>query len=104
MYSRRLLLDNYAKAYNLPKKNPLIIKENVSKYEFFVYENKYGTVLYDNKVFNGSSLLDLDNVLYFLVNTSFIPKDVVIDFLTNKYPIIYNGFLNKETIFKLRGE
>ena len=45
MYSRRLLLDNYAKAYNLEKQNPLEIRENVSKHKFLVYENNYGTVL-----------------------------------------------------------
>ncbi len=104
MYSRRLLLDNYAKVYNLEKKNPLIIRENVSKHEFLVYENNYGTILYDYHIFNGQDLLKLDNVLYYLVNTSFIPTDVVLNFLTNKYNAKYFGFLNQETIFKLRGE
>ena len=104
MYSRRLLLDNYAKVYNLEKKNPLVISENVSKHEFLVYENKYGTVLYDNHIFNGESLLELDNVLYFMVNTSFIPIDTVIKFLTNSYQDEYSGFLDRETIFKLRDE
>ena len=104
MYSRRLLLDNYAKVYNLEKKNPLVITESVSKHEFLVFENNYGTVSYDNHIFNGESLLELDNVLYFMVNTSFIPIDTVIKFLTNSYQDEYSGFLDRETIFKLRDE
>lgn len=104
MYSRRLLLDNYAKVYNLEKKNPLEITESVSKHKFLVYENEYGTVLYDYNVFNGESLLSLDNVLYFLVNTAFLDSDEVIKFLTGNYEGDYYGFLEKETIFKLRDE
>ena len=103
MYSRRLLLDNYAKYYNIPKTNPLIINEDISKHEFLVYENKYGTILYDNNLFNGRDLLYLDNILYFLINTSFIATDTVIKFLNNEYEEPYNGFLDRETIFKLRG-
>ncbi len=104
MYSRRLLLDNYANYYKIPKTNPLIIEESISKHKFLVYENNYGTVLYDNKIFNGKDLLSLDNVLYFFINTSFIDTETVIKFINNEYESTYNGFLDQETIFKLRGE
>ena len=104
MYSRRLLLDNYANYYNIKKSNPLVISETVSGYKFLVYENKYGTVLYDYQIFNGTDLLDLDNILYFFINTSFIARDIVIKFLNKEYKDTYKGFLDRETIFKLRGE
>ena len=55
-------------------------------------------------VFNGESLLGLDNVLYFLVNTAFLERDEVIKFLTGNHEGDYYGFLEKETIFKLRDE
>ena len=101
MYSRRLLLDNYSKFHNIEKKNPLVI--NNTDNSFLVYENEYGTMYYNNKIFNGLELLDLDAKYYF-INTAFLGLDDIKNILNNKidYLDTDKGFLYKETIYKLK--
>lgn len=102
MYSRRLLLTNYYQKFNLPYQNNKIIKDKLGNMEILMCENKYGTVGYTPKIFDGRRLLKLDNVLYFYINTSFIELDTVLDFLNNKeIPNSDSGFLDKPTIFKI---
>ena len=68
-------------------------------------ENEYGTVMYSDKIFNGKELLGLSNVKYYYVNPTMIEHDVVMAFLTNNdhtSDIEDNGFLDRETIYKLK--
>lgn len=100
MYSRRLLIDNYSKYYNINKNNPLVIKND--DIEFLVYENEFGTVFYYNKVFNGLELMKL-NAKYFFFNSMFLDiKDIdnVLKGIITKDSSEH--FLNKETIYKLK--
>ena len=53
MYSRRLLLSNWSEEFNIPYKNKNILEEKATKMKFKVMENKYGTVFYSGKIFNG---------------------------------------------------
>lgn len=102
MYSRRLLLDNYQKFYDLPSKNLLIISNDNNK--FMVYENEYGTVLYHLPCYNG---LDLQkyNAKYYLINTAFISTKDIIDALNDKCNIETDrAFLDSSLIYKLKGE
>lgn len=102
MYSRRLLIDNYCKFYNLEYENPIVIDN--TDHKFMVYENSYGTYFYHDKIFDGRELLDL-NVKYYFINSTFLTIDNIVDFI-NKKDIVNSdkGFLYKETIYKLKGD
>lgn len=102
MYSRRLLIDNYSKFYNIEKENPLVIDNTGHK--FIVYENDYGTYFYHNKIFNGLELMELDAKYYF-VNSVFMNMDDIIKMLNKEDTEIDSdkGFLYTETIYKLKG-
>ncbi len=105
MYSRRLLLSNWSEAFDIPNKNTNVIVDRATKVKFRAMENEYGTVMYSDKIFNGKELLGLENVKYYYVNTMLVSHNEVMDFLTNKDHINYeedNGFLDKETIYKLK--
>ncbi len=102
MYSRRLLIDNYTKFHHLEKKNPLVIKN--SSQEFLVYENEYGTCFYHMPVFNGLSLRNLDCKYYFISSAFLDIKDVIAILNGESKMETDDGFLNKETIYKLKGE
>ena len=106
MYSRRLLLSNWSDRFNIEKKSTNVISDISSGIKFRVMENEYGTVMYSQNIFNGSRLLGLDNVKYYYVNTTMIDHDVIMDFLSNKEHSSEdedNGFLDRETIYKLKG-
>lgn len=103
MYSRRLLLDNYSKFYNIKKENPLLIEN--TNHKFLVYENDYGTVFYYDKIFNGLELLDL-KAKYYFINSAFLDIKIIKNILNNNFNNLNvdRGFLDKETIFKLKEE
>ena len=114
MYSRRELLSNYMNYYNLDLKKELIIKdEKDPNLEFKVFENDYGTVVFDNHIFDGRELMNIPNIKYFYINTSFLSKDIVLEVLKNIDKMDFNldllniktskGFLDKKTIYKLPG-
>ena len=106
MFSRRLLLSNWSERFNIEKKSTNVISDISSGIKFRAMENEYGTVMYSQNVFNGSRLLGLDNVKYYYVNTTMVDHDVIMDFLTNKEhsdDSEDNGFLDRETIYKLKG-
>ena len=106
MYSRRLLLSNWSGRFNIPKKSTNVISDVSSGIKFRAMENEYGTVMYSENIFNGSRLLNMDNVMYFYVNPTMVDHDVMMDFLCNKDHNDINedsGFLDRETIYKLKG-
>lgn len=106
MYSRRLLLTNWSEEFNIIKKNTNIIEDRATKVKFRVLENEFGTVMYSEKIYNGKLLKDLDNVKYFYVNTMMLSHDQVMKFLLNDENVSDTedeGFLFKETIYKLKG-
>lgn len=103
MYSRRLLLSNWSNEFNIPFKNQNIIEECATKVRFRAFENKYGTVMYSENIFNGSKLLNLNNVKYFYVNPFMINHDTVLAYLKTFNDLDSdNGFLDKKTIYKLK--
>jgi hypothetical protein len=105
MYSRRLLLSNWSEEFNIEKKSTNVISDVATGIKFRAMENEYGTVMYSENIFNGSRLLNLGNVRYYYVNTTMIDHNVVMDFLSNKEhssELEDNGFLDKETIYKLK--
>ena len=105
MYSRRTLLTNYCKHFSLENKKQRIIKEKVSKKEFLVVEDEFGTMFYDTCVFDGRVLLNKE-VSYFLVDLRFEHvssiKQFMQDFLAgNPIPNTTDGFLYRKTIYRL---
>lgn len=102
MYSRRLLIDNYSKFHKINKENPLNIDNTGHK--FILYENEYGTYFYHEKCFDGLELLDL-NAKYYFINSVFLNIEDIEDLLNEKSNIETDkGFLNTETIYKLKGD
>ena len=105
MYSRRLLLKNWSEEFNIPYKNYNFITDKATKVSFRAYENKYGTVMYSENIYNAKSLIKLKNIKYFYVNPTMIEHKKVMNFL-NTYNISNgedDGFLNRKTIYKLKG-
>lgn len=103
MYSKRKLLSNYYKYNNKEVKLKNTIKDKASDIKFNVIEDENGTVFLTNNIFDGRRLLDIENVLFYYINTSFIPTDEVIKFINNKdVDNTNNGFLDTKTIYKLK--
>lgn len=109
MYSRRTLLTNFSKEFNIPTENNVEIDEKISKNKFIMVENAFGTVGYQRNYYDGLELLNLENIKYFLVNPLFLSakeqiqliSDIKNKKLTLNIPTD-KGFLYKETIYKLR--
>ncbi len=107
MYSRRTLLSNYAKEYNLDNNNNIEVLESISNQIFKVVENEYGTVFYPKKFYDATRLFKNDNVLYYFVNLSFLDNDNCYKILDNDFSLdgldietsSYN--LDSETYYKL---
>lgn len=106
MYSRRKLLTNFYNEFELDKHDKRVIEDKATHVKFRAYENEYGTVMYSEKIFNGHKLLNLDNVKYFYVNSTLINHDLLMSFLKDVNRPLDNeeddGFLEKETIYKLK--
>lgn len=109
MYSRRTLLTNFSKEFNIPTKNNVLIDEKISKNKFIMVENEFGTVGYQRNYYDGLELLNLENIKYFLVNPLFLSDKEQIQLISdikNKNLSLNiptdKGFLYKETIYKLR--
>ncbi len=106
MYSRRLLLSNWSEEFNVPYKNINVLEDKATHVKFRAIENEFGTVMYSDKIFNGKDLLNLNNIKFFYVNTMMVEHNLIMGFLGD----IYNhtsleeddGFLNRETIYKLK--
>ena len=102
MYSRRLLLTNYAKHYNIENKDILDVK--IKDNGFKVIENEFGTYFYASKYYNALDLLNLDNVLYFWYNPVFLEDEKILDVvINNDISNIDNDplFLDKATIYRI---
>lgn len=107
MYSRRTLLSNFYKHFNLENKNSAHLNDKMVNNKFFAYENEYGTVLYHH-IPSNSLEVKHNNILYYIINTSFLSDSEVIDLINsikeNKEININHdrGFLDKATIYKLK--
>lgn len=111
MYSRRTLLTNFYDTFKLPYKNNIEAYEKMSQNHFVLVENDFGTVGYQKNYYNGFSLLSNKNVSYYLINPLFLNEEEQLELIENlkeknlKLNITFDeGFLNKETIYKLKGE
>ena len=107
MYSRRLLLSNFNKQFNLDNKNYANIKDKMANNKFFAFENEFGTNLF-HYIPSNSLEIKHNNIYYYLINTTFLSDDEVIALFesikNNKEIKIEHdrGFLDKRTIYKLK--
>ena len=107
MYSRRKLLSNFNKHFSLENKNIANIKDKLVNNKFFVFENEFGTVLF-NHLPSNSLEINHDKILYNYINTAFIKDEDVMKVFNNilkNEPINIEcdrGFLDRPTIYKLK--
>ena len=102
MYSKRELLSNFNRHFNLKNTYNNEIKDQNSNTKFKIVERDGETVVLSNHIFDGRRLLALDNVKYYYLNTSFIDLNTTINFILGKE--IENsdeGFLDKASYYKL---
>jgi len=105
MYSKRKLLSNYNDHFNQEHTYKNSIKDKYGNVEFNIIEQDDSTVILSKKIFDGRRLLELNNVKYFYINSSYIDVSVIIDFINGN--IIDNsdeGFLDKKSYYKVKGE
>lgn len=101
MYSRRSLITNYEKHFNIKVDRPFVIK-NGNK-SFLLMENDYGTYCYKLPYFNGLKLLskDIKYALYFPIFLNDEELEKLLDGVVEKS--FDDGFLNNKTIYKIKG-
>ena len=103
MYSRRLLLSNYAIFHNLKIERKIDATISPLKY-FKIIENDYGTKFYAGKYFNGLELLNYSNVLFYWYDLIDLEPDKILSLIKdNKIDDINSDmlFLDKPTIYKV---
>ena len=103
MYSRRLLLSNYAIFHNLKIERKIDATISPLKY-FKIIENDYGTKFYAGKYFNGLELLNCSNVLFYWYDLIDLEPDKILSLIKdNKIDDINSDmlFLDKPTIYKV---
>ena len=75
MYSRRNLVSNYNKFYNLDDTNRYEITEKVSKEKLIITEEKDGSVVKYSKIFCANKYIDRLEGLNLIINFSLISED-----------------------------
>ena len=101
MYSRRNLLNNYEMHYKLDKEK--VIDSHIDNKYFKVIESDYGTKVYAFPYYDGTSLLDLKNVLYFWYDPILLEYQNIKKVLNNDLSNIPCSriFLDKKTVYKV---
>ena len=107
MYSRRELLTNFARHFDLKAKREYRVREKTTTKGFYLIENEYGTVVFDEKVLDGRELLNSTNVFACLINLDWMEEEINIaewlkDFESGKtLPNTTEGFLHQKTMYRL---
>ncbi len=105
MYSRRYLLTNYNKYFELGDNKEVILEESITNNKFYAKESDKGTIVFNNKYFNIINYLNEfndNNILFYLVYPNGIDYDEMKKILNNESEIEYDdGFMNRKTIYKL---
>lgn len=105
MYSRRTLLSNFNKYFNIELNKEVILDETISKNKFLAKEDNNGTFIFNNTYFNIINYLkelNDNNILFYLIYPNRLDYDNIIKVIDNESDIPYNdGFMNKKTIYKL---
>ena len=104
MYSKRKLLSNYNDNFNQEHTYKNEIKDKYGNVKFNIIEQDYNTIILSEKIFDGRRLLELDNVKYFYINSSFINKEDILKFIEGEsVENTDEGFLDKPSFYKVKG-
>ena len=112
MYSRRTLLTNFAKEFQLTPKSDVWLEETISKKRFRAVENELGTMIYNDKYLNAQNhQLDDNKIFLYFIHPLFLrtqEKMKIIDDLVRNQKRDEKwedeGFLNTKTIYRLKGD
>ena len=100
MYSRRYLIKNYTDFHKLEYITPLRISN--TSVDFILYENEFGTLIYNDLYLYDESLFNIDCKYYFY-SPLFLSNKDILDVLNNKINInTSTHFLYKKTTFKVK--
>lgn len=103
MYSKRSLLSNYNSHFKQEKTFFNEIKDQNSPIKFKILEQNGETIVLSNNIFDGRRLLNLNNIRYYYLNTSYINLNIVLKFINNeKIDNSDEGFLDKPSYYKLK--
>ncbi len=105
LYSRRTLLKNYQKHFNLLENQEELLIEKGTKKEFLAVENEFGTVLYAKKFIDYRDI-EHENILYSFLNPMHLSLKEL-EKILNKEEISIDkdtGFLYQETYYQLKEE
>ena len=104
MYSRRTLLSNFNKNFNLNDIKEVILKETITNNEFNAIETEFGTFVKNNTYFNLIPYLnELSNekIDFYLIYPDKLEFDEILEYINGKVDGTNDGFRNKKTIYKL---
>jgi len=104
MYSRRTLLSNFNKNFNLSDNKDVILSEPITKNEFKVVETEFGTYVKNNTYFNlipYLNELNNDKISFYLIYPDKLSYREMLDYINGKMDGTNDGFRNKKTIYKL---
>lgn len=105
MYSRRTLLSNYNKYFNIDSDREVILEESITNNSFYAKESDKGTIIFNNKYFNIINYLNKfndNNILFYLIYPNGLDYNNILKLLNNESNIEYDdGFMNRKTIYKL---
>ena len=105
MYSRRTLLSNFNKHFELENRSNAILEESITNNEFLATENDKGTFIVNNKHFNLIPFLNEfndDKIQYYLIYPNDIEYSNMIKYIEEETnDNTDDGFMNKKTIYKL---
>ena len=101
LYSRRTLLSNHAKQYNLSSEKQKELHINDKK--FIAIENEFGMMMYHYPYYDGRRLLDKD-VNYLFYYPILLSDEKIINVANNDFSGIEldEGFLDTKTIYKVK--
>ena len=105
MYSRRHLVTNYYREFDLGDKKEVVIKDPKKTFEFRLKETKYGTSCFANEILDArkeAKKLDDEKILFYLVNAQGIEEDDVLKVILGEEILnTSQGFLYKKTVFRI---
>ncbi len=111
MYSKRSLISNYYKNYNINSKNNLVVlNESLKKNKLILKEEQNQSVIYNYKTFCGNKYLDIiKDYDYLIINLTLISEEeskIILNNINNKdlYSMIESDyyFLENEIKYKVK--
>ena len=104
MYSRRTLLSNFNKNFNLSDNKNVLLKETITNNEFEASECEFGTFVKNNTYFNlipYLNELNNDKINFYLIYPDGLKFNEIIEYINGKISGTNDGFRNKKIIYKL---